>query len=62
MAGNSTADIVFCLDASGSMAACIEGVRNNIVRFVDVFRKTPNRQWNVRLEESPTFRQHHWLR
>ena len=62
MAGNSTADIVFCLDASSSMAACIEGVRNNIVRFVDVFRKTPNRQWNVRLEESPTFRQHHWLR
>lgn len=35
------ADIVFCIDASGSMEPCIEGVKNHIKKFIDGLSSNP---------------------
>jgi len=35
------ADIVFCIDASGSMEPCIEGVKNHIEKFLDGVSSNP---------------------
>lgn len=35
------ADIVFCIDASGSMEPCIEGVKNHIEKFLDGVLSNP---------------------
>jgi len=36
-------DIIFCIDKSGSMTSCIEGVKNNITTFVNSIEKnSPN--------------------
>lgn len=43
------ADIVFCIDASFSMKSCIEGVKNNIMEFVQGLQETPNRTIDYRI-------------
>jgi len=50
MTTRGVADIVFCLDASGSMAPCIDGVRSNINAFVEGLRSTGNTIWDLRLD------------
>lgn len=45
-----TVDVVFCLDASGSMAPCIDGVRRNIGVFLDGLADTSNRRMDCRLD------------
>ena len=39
MSAKGIANILFCLDASGSMAPCFRGVREHIVDFLNEFRK-----------------------
>jgi hypothetical protein len=43
-------DVVFCLDASGSMAPCIDGVRRNIGAFLDGLVGDRNRNLDCRLD------------
>lgn len=43
-------DVVFCLDASGSMAPCIDGVRRNIGAFLDALAGDTNRKIDCRLD------------
>lgn len=43
-------DVVFCLDASGSMAPCIEGVRRNIGAFLDGLATDANRRIDCRID------------
>src|SRR5580698_678411 len=43
-------DVVFCLDASGSMAPCIDGVRRNIGAFIDGLVGDANRKIDCRLD------------
>lgn len=50
MAGRGSADIVFVIDCSRSMEPCIEGVKNHIASFVDVFRSDPNGAWDLRFD------------
>jgi len=50
MAGRETADIVFCIDASGSMSSAIDGVKKNIKKLVDSLESTPNTTWDVRFD------------
>ena len=50
MAGRETADIVFCIDASSSMASAIDGVKKNIKKLVDSLESTPNTTWDVRFD------------
>ena len=42
-------DIVFVIDVSGSMMPVIEGVRNNVITFVDSLRDNANNQIDYRL-------------
>ena len=39
--GRGIADIVFCIDASGSMEPCIEGVKEHIEKFIDGVSSNP---------------------
>jgi len=50
MTTRGVADIVFCLDASGSMAPCIDGVRSHIEAFVEGLKSTGNVAWDLRLD------------
>ncbi|QJW99484.1 vWA domain-containing protein [Frigoriglobus tundricola] len=53
MATSSTkgvVDVVFCLDASGSMAPCIDGVRRNLDGFLDALAGDANRKIDCRLD------------
>lgn len=50
MAGRKCADIVFLLDASGSMTPCIEAVKNNIGKLVEFFKSDGQNVWDIRLE------------
>jgi len=43
-------DVVFCLDASGSMAPCIDGVRKNLDAFLDALAGDTNRTIECRLD------------
>jgi hypothetical protein len=43
-------DVVFCLDASGSMAPCIDGVRRNIGSFLDGLASDANRKIDCRID------------
>ena len=43
-------DVVFCLDASGSMAPCIDGVRRNLDTFLDALAGDANRKIDCRLD------------
>lgn len=44
------ADIVFCLDASGSMQPTFEGVKHRISTLLDTFNLDLQRSWDVRLD------------
>jgi len=46
----STADIVFCLDASDSMTPCIQGVKESIGKLADTLRFDYTRDWDVRFD------------
>lgn len=50
MAGKKCADIVFLLDASGSMSPCIEAVKINIGKLVAYFKSDTQNAWDVRLD------------
>jgi hypothetical protein len=50
MSTKGTADIVFCLDASGSMGPCIEGVKSHIASLVDGLKVSGQRDWDLRLD------------
>jgi hypothetical protein len=43
-------DVVFCLDASGSMAPCIDGVRRHLDAFLDALAGDSNRKIDCRLD------------
>ncbi len=43
-------DVVFCLDASGSMAPCIDAVRRNLGAFLDALAGDANRKIDCRLD------------
>lgn len=45
------ADIVFCIDVSGSMKPCIDGLVNNLDKFFDELENNPNRPvtWRARV-------------
>src|SRR4051812_12966570 len=43
-------DVVFCLDASGSMAPCIDGVRKNLDAFLDALAGDANRKIDCRID------------
>ena len=43
-------DVVFCLDASGSMAPCIDAVRKNLDAFLDALGGDVNRKMDCRLD------------
>jgi hypothetical protein len=43
-------DVVFCLDASGSMAPCIDAVRKNLDAFLDALAGDANRKIECRLD------------
>ena len=54
MASGSTkgvADVLFCIDASNSMAPCIEGVKANVSGFIDGLSGNPNYAgWDLRMD------------
>ncbi len=50
MPGRGSADIVFVLDASRSMEPCIEGVKQHLSAFTEVFRNDPNHTWDLRFD------------
>jgi len=50
MSTKGTADVVFCLDASGSMTPCIEGVKSHIASFVDGLKGGGQQKWDLRLD------------
>jgi hypothetical protein len=43
------ADIVFCMDATASMAPCFEGVRNNLIGFIDGLSSHGHVDWRFKL-------------
>jgi hypothetical protein len=43
-------DVVFCLDASGSMAPCIDGVRRNVGAFLDGLTGNASRSIDCRID------------
>ena len=50
MAGRNCADIVFCIDASGSMMPCIDAVRNNIEKLLEGLQSDVQTTWDVRFD------------
>ena len=50
MAGRNCADIVFCIDASGSMKPCIDAVRNNIEKLLEGLQSDVQTTWDVRFD------------
>ncbi len=50
MAGRQTADIVFCMDASGSMSPTFEGVRSHVFELLDSLKADPQYSWDVRFD------------
>lgn len=51
MAGHETADIVFCIDASGSMASAFKGVKNHIVTLLKTLDVSGlQTKWDVRFD------------
>lgn len=50
MAGRATADIVFCMDASGSMGPTFDGVRNHVFELLDSLASDGQRPWDVRFD------------
>jgi len=50
MAGRQTADIVFCMDASGSMSNAFNGVRNHVNKMLESIKSDLQMQWDVRFD------------
>lgn len=50
MAGRQTADIVFCMDASGSMSNAFDGVRNNVMKLIESIKTDLQNHWDVRFD------------
>lgn len=50
MAGRNCADIVFCIDASGSMEPCIDAVRDNIEKLLEGLQSDVQTKWDVRFD------------
>lgn len=50
MAGRNCADIVFCIDASGSMKPCIDAVRDNIEKLLEGLQADVQTTWDVRFD------------
>lgn len=50
MASRNRADVVFCVDASGSMRPCLDGVVAHVGRFVDGLQSAQQAAWDVRLD------------
>lgn len=50
MAGRETADIVFCIDISGSMSPAIAGVKKNINKLIDSMQQSLQQKWDVRVD------------
>lgn len=50
MAGRQTADIVFCMDASGSMSNVFSGVRNHVNKMLESIKSDLQMQWDVRFD------------
>ena len=50
MAGRETADIVFCMDASGSMSPTFEGVRDHVFELLESLKGDVQRSWDVRFD------------
>lgn len=49
MPGRQVADVIFCLDASGSMGPCIDGVKRHIGSFVSGLKSDNQQTWDLRL-------------
>ena len=49
MSTKGVVDVVFCIDASGSMAPCIDAVRKNLDAFLDALGGDANRKIDCRL-------------
>ena len=50
MTTRGVADIVFCLDASDSMAPCIDGVRMHVTSFVQGLQGGQQGTWDLRMD------------
>jgi len=50
MAGKQTADIVFCMDASGSMDHIFSGVRDNVGKMLESIKSDAQIKWDVRFD------------
>ena len=50
MAGRQTADILFCMDASGSMRNAFSGVRNHVNKMLEAIKSDLQMQWDVRFD------------
>lgn len=50
MAGRNCADIVFCIDASGSMAPCLEAVREHVGKLLESLNSDAQVKWDVRFD------------
>ena len=50
MTTRGVADVVFCLDASGSMQPCIDGVRRHILDFLSGIKSNAQVSWDLRLD------------
>ena len=50
MSTKGIADVVFCLDASGSMQPCIEAVKRHITDFVAGLTSNGQQKWDLRLD------------
>lgn len=50
MAGRETADILFCMDASGSMEHIFKSVSKHVNKLVDSLKSDLQRTWDVRFD------------
>lgn len=50
MAGRQTADIVFCMDASGSMSSAFDGVKSHVNKMLESIKSDLQTQWDVRFD------------
>lgn len=50
MAGRETADILFCMDASGSMDHIFKSVSKHVNKLIDSLKSDLQRKWDVRFD------------
>ena len=50
MSTKGIADVIFCLDASGSMGHCIDEVKQHITEFVTGLTANGQQKWDLRLD------------